>query len=218
MSSVPSKWTNKLCTHAHHSACKSAVTIFANRIYFVGTPRKFPLRFSYGCQVCCMVEASVPYNLLMLEYNHYADSHSFQWSLHILVLYTYIHFCFHSEVFVEVLMIFKSLLKICIHFLDRAENLSKDSANFKFTPRVSVITYIVTCDLLLWFPLPGTLSLPTLLPYSLLIFKLSARDSLVSYVVQFYNPPFMLKLLLLNCHIFLLASLFGILISSFTFQ
>jgi hypothetical protein len=39
MASVPSKRTNKLCTHAHHSDRSAAAAIFANGTYFVDTPR-----------------------------------------------------------------------------------------------------------------------------------------------------------------------------------
>jgi hypothetical protein len=38
MASMPSKRTNKLCTHAH-SDCSAAAPIFANRTYFVDMPR-----------------------------------------------------------------------------------------------------------------------------------------------------------------------------------
>jgi hypothetical protein len=38
MASVPSKRTNKLCTHAHHSDRSAAMAIFANGTYFVDTP------------------------------------------------------------------------------------------------------------------------------------------------------------------------------------
>jgi hypothetical protein len=37
--SVPSKRTNKLCTHAHHSD-RSIAAIFANGTYFVDTPHE----------------------------------------------------------------------------------------------------------------------------------------------------------------------------------
>jgi hypothetical protein len=37
--SVPSKKTNKLYTHVHHSDRSIAAAIFANGTYFVDTPR-----------------------------------------------------------------------------------------------------------------------------------------------------------------------------------
>jgi hypothetical protein len=39
MASVPSKMTNKLCTHAHHSDRSAAEAVFADGTYFVDTPR-----------------------------------------------------------------------------------------------------------------------------------------------------------------------------------
>jgi hypothetical protein len=39
IASVPSKRTNKLCKHTHHSNRSVAAEIFANGTYFVDTPR-----------------------------------------------------------------------------------------------------------------------------------------------------------------------------------
>jgi hypothetical protein len=43
IASVPSKRTNKLCTHAHHTDRSVAAAIFANGTYFVDTPRTYSL-------------------------------------------------------------------------------------------------------------------------------------------------------------------------------
>jgi hypothetical protein len=41
IASVPSKRTNKLCMHAHHSDRSVAAAIFANGTYFVDTPHPY---------------------------------------------------------------------------------------------------------------------------------------------------------------------------------
>jgi hypothetical protein len=41
IASVPSKRTNKLCTHAHRRDRSAAAAIFANGTYFVDTPRRY---------------------------------------------------------------------------------------------------------------------------------------------------------------------------------
>jgi hypothetical protein len=50
-SSVPSKRTNKLCTHEHHSDRSVAAAIFANGTYFVVIPRSIDCQ-CLGANIC----------------------------------------------------------------------------------------------------------------------------------------------------------------------
>jgi hypothetical protein len=62
MASVPSKRTNKFCTHGHHSDRSVAAAIFANGTYFVDMPRSSVC--NYFCDM--FIAASFPLKYIML--------------------------------------------------------------------------------------------------------------------------------------------------------